>query len=570
MFTPRVSVFSMRGMQRVEPVPPTSMPARAAAPSRALRRVTALVLIAGLGLTLWAARSAQMREQQRIDAEFQAESHALARAVEREMALFSSVLLSLGELHSLSESISAADFAEFAKKGLLHQKNILGAFAFAQRIPHELRTALETQSNPAHPQPPIVEFGPDGLQPAGPRPEYYPITYQSPEEGIGLPIGFDLASLPGQLDAIARMAASGEVTIGAALAAHAPDAPPAFLVCAPIGQGPAFSGFTSAPLWPQQLLDRAAQQTRIQRIQVTLFDPRYGRPPPARTALHRVEQTIALADQRWTLRVEAGSEYRGAKSSNAPRLIALGGGVATLLLAWALSLLAGRAREIERAVRQRTAELEAANQQLAQEMDERARLESALQDAATREKQRIGQDLHDSLGQKLTGAVYLARALEPDVAPAGRESVAKLVDLLKDAVAQVRRTARGLAPLEVGEDGLASALRRLAEETCDVFNIACSVAEQGRPLGLQPEAAVQLYYLAQEAVHNAIRHGHARNIQIELAARELRVIDDGCGFDPRATTAGAGLRIMRHRAQRAGGRLEIESTAAGSTIAVRW
>ncbi|HMP76691.1 MAG TPA: CHASE domain-containing protein [Kiritimatiellia bacterium] len=545
---------------------------RASTPSRSLVFLVVLVLVLGLGLTLWAAHAARVREAQRIEGEFRAEAQALARAVEREMALFTSVLASLGELHTLSEGISAADFAEFARKGLLHQKAILGPFGFAQRIPLEVRVALETPSDgdaAAPPQLSIVEWGDQGLQSAEIRPEYYPLTYQSSDQGLGFPDGFDLATLNGQREAIARMQAGGGPAIGAVLRAADPAAPAGFLVSAPIGEGGQFTGFTVARLWPQELLERALRQVRVRQVQVTFYDPMYGRPPAASTAVHVGEWPVALADQRWVLRCEAGVDYQQGRASPASALIRGGGSAATLLLALVLGLLATRARAIERTVRERTAELEHANRQLAAEMDERARLEEAMHTAALREKQRIGHDLHDSLGQKLTGAVYLARSLSHALPQAEQGAVDKLVDLLKDAVAQVRRTARGLAPLEVGEDGLAPGLRRLAEETCDVFNIACSFREEGSPAFLSSEAAVHLYHIAQEAVNNAIRHGEAREIRIELTPRALRIIDNGRGFDASATVAGAGLRIMRHRATRAGARLDIHSTpGSGATIAI--
>ncbi len=548
------------------------MPPRAATPSRSLRLVLLLVLVLGLGLTLWAAQSARLRERQRIDAEFRAEAQALARAVEREMALFTSVLASLGDLHTLSEGISAADFAEFARKGLSHQKSILGPFGFAQRIPLEVRVALESSENPKSeiesPQSSILEFGPGGPQPAGLRPDYFPLTYQTPDGGLNLPLGFDLATLPGQAEAIARMATGGGPALGASIGAAEPGGASGFLVSAPIGAGEAFRGFTLARLWPQELLDRALRQARVRQLQVTLFDPVYGRPPVATTARFSAEFPVALADQAWVLRCEAGADYQETRTGRAWLLILAGGSAATLLLALVLGLLSSRARAIERTVRERTAELETANRQLAAEMDERARLEEAMHTATLREKQRIGQDLHDSLGQKLTGAVYLARALGVAPSPETPAQVEKLVDLLKDAIAQVRRTARGLAPLEVGEDGLVPGLRRLAEETCDVFNIACSFRETGAPPSLAPGAAIHLYHIAQEAVHNAVRHGGAREITVELSPRALRIIDNGRGFDPAATSAGAGLRIMRHRATRIGATLNVTSSPQGTTLTI--
>ena len=539
-------------------------------PSRSLGLMVLLVLVVGLILTGLAAHQSRTREQRRIAAEFRLESESLAQAFEREMGLFLGVLSSLGELHTLSDRISLSDFAEFTQKGLLHQKSILGAFGFAQRIPLELRPAFESPDGSGAAPIPIVEPGPDSVQPAGLRPQYYPLTYQSPPDGLGLPNGFDLASLPGQLEAIARMAIGGGPVLGASVPAPDPDGATGFLVSAPIGVGADFTGFTVARLWPQQLLNRALRQARVRQVQVTLFDPVFGRPPAAASARHTHELPVMIADQVWILRCEAGSDYQATRAASAWLFILIGGASATLLLAVLLALLAGRARAIERTVRERTLQLEEANRRLASEMDERARLETAMHSAGEREKQRIGQDLHDSLGQKLTGAVYLARALESDLPPTGREQAGKLVELLKDAVSQVRRTARGLAPLEVGEDGLAPALRRLAEETCDVFNIACSFRESGAPTHLSTEAAAHLYHIAQEAVNNAVRHGAAREIQIELTPSMLRVHDNGRGFDAAQTAAGAGLRIMRHRARHAGGTLEVASSNAGTTVCVRF
>lgn len=537
-------------------------------PSRALWALVAVTLAVGFALTAWAARASRAREAQRIEAEFLIEAQALARAVEREIGLFMGVLTSLGELHTLSDAISEEAFAEFVGKGLLHQKAILGPFGFAQRIPGELRAAVEFAGE-AEPRFAITEWSPDGLRPAAARDEYFPLTYQSPENGLGLPLGFDLAALPGQREAIERLRAGGGPALGAPIQGADSNAPSGFFVLAPIGAGGEFRGFTVARLWPQVLLDRAMRQARVRQVQITFFDPVFGVPPPAETAQHIAEFPVMLADQPWVLRCEAGEEYRELRAGDSAQLILAGGGAATLLLAVVLGLLAGRARAIERTVAERTAELREANRQLAEEMDERARLEEAMHSATLREKQRIGQDLHDSLGQKLTGAVYLARALGSAPEPERAESLEKLIDLLKDAIAQVRRTARGLAPLEVGEDGLAPGLRRLAEETCDVFNIACSFEEKGSPSGLSAQAAVHLYHIAQEAVHNAVRHGKATDIRMILSADGLKIEDNGRGFDPAATSSGAGLRIMRHRAERAGASCEVQSSARGTIITIR-
>jgi signal transduction histidine kinase len=539
------------------------------APSRALWALVGCTLAAGFFLTAWAARASREREARRIESEFKIEAQTLANALEREASLFAGVLSSLGELHTLSDAVSEEAFAEFVGKGLLHQKAILGPFGFAQRIPAEVRAAIELAGAEAAPFR-ITEWTPTGLMPAGARDEYFPLTYQTPENGLGLPLGFDLGALPGQREAIERMRAGGGPALGASIQGPDPSAPPGFFVLAPIRAGSEFRGFTVARLWPQLLLERALEQTRLTGVQVTFYDPAFGAPPLAESALYIAEFPVALADHPWMLRCEAGDDYRASRGAGVARLIGIGGAAGTLLLALALGQVAGRARAIERTVRERTEELREANRQLAEEMDERARLEEAMHTAALREKQRIGQDLHDSLGQKLTGAVYLARALATAPEDERAETAEKLIDLLKDSVAQVRRTARGLAPLEVGEDALAPGLRRLAEETCDVFNIACSFEEIGAPPRLSMEAAAHVYHIAQEAVTNAVRHGKATDVRMMLSADALRIVDNGCGFDAAATAGGAGLRIMRHRAMRAGGTFDIRSAPGRTEVIVAW
>jgi signal transduction histidine kinase len=224
-------------------------------------------------------------------------------------------------------------------------------------------------------------------------------------------------------------------------------------------------------------------------------------------------------------------------------------------------------------VRERTRELDEANRRLQAEMEERARLESEMLDLSQREQERLGRDLHDSLGQKLTGAVYLSRALLgqlPDAAAEARDATEKINALLKEAVGQVRMIARGLAPIQLGEDGLPDALRRLAADSASVFGLSCSY-EGGPSFPLNSTAAHHLYHIAQESVHNAIRHGLATRIILRLRRdgplAELQVEDNGRGLAATAPSSGGmGLRIMRYRADLIGGRLELLSQPGGGTI----
>lgn len=527
------------------------------------------VLAAGVIASVAGWNLSATRQQQVLRNEFNAQAGQLAGAVTREIGLFTSVLESLGELHNLSDRISSLDFEEFARKGLRHQAAVLGAFAFAQRIPLDVRAVLESGEDDQAMR--FVEYGAEGrLQSAGLRPAYFPLTYQHPDEALHLPIGFDLATLPGQAEALQRMQESGRPALGAPISEEGRSG---YLACAPIltkDPTPQLSGFTASILWPEQLLNRALSQTLAQGLSVSLYDPGLMRPPMEIPSL-LYEAPLRVVDQAWVFRCEATEDYHAAHASALPWII-LGAGLAlTLLLALQVSSLAARTALIEQTVQQRTAELSAANRQLAEEMEERLRLEQEIHDVTAREQQRIGQDLHDSLGQKLAGAVFLSRALAgqlPDEQAEARGNAEKINEILKDAVSQVRRTARGLTPVEVNENGLAQALRRLAEETCGVFNIACSFRAEGPAQVRKAVSATHLYHIAQEAVNNAIRHGQARDIAIVLRTGDqdgsLLVEDNGRGMaDGYERSGGAGLRIMRHRAHSIGGRLDISARPGG-------
>ena len=201
---------------------------------------------------------------------------------------------------------------------------------------------------------------------------------------------------------------------------------------------------------------------------------------------------------------------------------------------------------------------------IARDITERRRLEKEILHIAGREQQRIGHDLHDTLGQQLTGIAFLSKALQqtlaarqaPEAAEAGQ-----IAALLGKAVGQTRYIAHGLAPAEVGGTGLADVLRQLAQETRETFNVECRFRDRDGGT-LQDSVTVnQLHQIALEAVHNAVRHGRSSRIEIELRHTgrrgSLTVRDDGVWAEP-PKGRGMGLRVMRHRAEIIGGTLSIE------------
>jgi PAS domain S-box-containing protein len=205
---------------------------------------------------------------------------------------------------------------------------------------------------------------------------------------------------------------------------------------------------------------------------------------------------------------------------------------------------------------------------------ERKQLEQAILETSAREQRRIGQDLHDGLGQHLTGVAFLSKAHEQRLAdrrlPEAADA-AKIVGLVNEAINKTRQLARGLLPVLSDSFGLMSALQQLASEVEELFHVRCRFDCEAPVRNLDEACAAHLYHMAQEAVHNAIEHGKAAEIAIGLSAGGgeglLTIRDDGCGIPelPPGHT-GIGLRIMCYRAGMIGGALRIEQLAGRGTL----
>jgi PAS domain S-box-containing protein len=202
------------------------------------------------------------------------------------------------------------------------------------------------------------------------------------------------------------------------------------------------------------------------------------------------------------------------------------------------------------------------------DVSRRRELERQVLETATEEEQRIGRELHDGVGQELTGLGMLADALARQLdgsTEAQRNLATKLVDGLHRAHQQVRTMCRELVLTEMDGEGLRLALSTLADRTRDHTGVECSVDCPNPVTPPSPIAARHLYRIAQEAVSNAVRHGRPEHVRIELdtTAHGLRlcVEDDGTGV-PNAgghpwETRGLGLSTMRYRAGLIGGALHV-------------
>jgi PAS domain S-box-containing protein len=208
------------------------------------------------------------------------------------------------------------------------------------------------------------------------------------------------------------------------------------------------------------------------------------------------------------------------------------------------------------------------------DITERKQLEKAILDISGREQQRIGQDLHDGLGQHLTGIAFMAKVHEARLAEKDSpetEDSAKIVKLVNEAIHKTRELARGFLPVVSDAQGLMAALQLWADEVEDLFGIFCRFQCDTPVLIDDNNMATHLYHIAKEAVNNAVKHGESHSIRIELTAEsgrgKLVIKDDGKGItESIAASHGMGLRIMKYRSGMIGGVLHVRRGKTGGTI----
>ena len=197
-----------------------------------------------------------------------------------------------------------------------------------------------------------------------------------------------------------------------------------------------------------------------------------------------------------------------------------------------------------------------------------------------KERNRLGQDLHDGLAQELTAGCYMIRSIKSRWQESMPEHAASVFDelseLLQRSQTKSRRLARILYPVELEREGLAMALKDLAVNTSKVFEVDCQVVIEGPEFRDENELVKnQFYRIAQEAVQNAVRHAQAKSIRIIMANLDdklhLEVGDDGIGIEEEKKNTGMGLRIIRHRSEMIGASLSIESTPKkGTRVRCQW
>jgi PAS domain S-box-containing protein len=209
----------------------------------------------------------------------------------------------------------------------------------------------------------------------------------------------------------------------------------------------------------------------------------------------------------------------------------------------------------------------------------RRQLERQVLEISEREQRRIGQDVHDGVGQHIAAAKLMcaavARRLSARRVPFARLA-ARTERELSEALDETRRVARGLHPVHAGSDALMAALRDLAVSVGGMGRIRCRFVCRQPVLVADHSVATHLYRIAQEATNNAVRHGRPRRVVIALEGRDgtvrLTVRDDGRGLPIRARpVAGLGLSIMRYRASVIGASFTVSSNGRrGTAVVCEW
>jgi PAS domain S-box-containing protein len=200
------------------------------------------------------------------------------------------------------------------------------------------------------------------------------------------------------------------------------------------------------------------------------------------------------------------------------------------------------------------------------DVTEMKELQKEMSTAIEEERQRIGRDLHDDLGQILTGATFLLQSLKEDLRDSPLlDEVSKIEELIRNAVTKTRNISRVLSPVEIVENNLVAALEEMVIQIEKIFVISCQVHCVDDIVVPDSQVATNLFYIVREAVTNALKHSYANSIDIFLRIDAgtiiIEVRDDGIGLkDQSGGKGGLGMRIMKYRAGLIGARVDYEAS----------
>lgn len=211
---------------------------------------------------------------------------------------------------------------------------------------------------------------------------------------------------------------------------------------------------------------------------------------------------------------------------------------------------------------------------IVRDITDRMRLEREVLEISTQEQQRIGRDLHDGLGQELTGIAFLTDVHQKRLAAADRpeaKDAGELKALVNQAIDHTRALVRGLCPVNLDEDGFMFSMQQLAESIAQLHGVKCRFTFDEPVFISDYNISTNLYFIAHEAANNAVRHGNPKRIDIELHTNGrhalIQVKDDGQGMPKSGNPGtGRGLEIMNYRARVIGGTISVKPNQPTGTI----
>ncbi len=205
--------------------------------------------------------------------------------------------------------------------------------------------------------------------------------------------------------------------------------------------------------------------------------------------------------------------------------------------------------------------------------EEKSRLEGQIIAVSEEERAAIGRDLHDDLCSHLSGVELLSKVLHQKLeqeVPERAGQLARIRDLIKNAIDKTRRLSHGLYPVHIIEYGLEAALEELVVEVENVFRLQCFLDYRNEAFETDGNLVIHLHYILREAVFNAARHGNASRIDVQVHITGdsflARVKDNGCGFDEKGNRRGLGFYTMEYRARMIGASMAIRSVLNQGTV----
>ncbi|HQP49561.1 MAG TPA: PAS domain S-box protein [Spirochaetota bacterium] len=205
------------------------------------------------------------------------------------------------------------------------------------------------------------------------------------------------------------------------------------------------------------------------------------------------------------------------------------------------------------------------------------RLQETITTISERERQQLGQDLHDDLGQHLTGISYMITVLRQKLQDNGyseAEDAAQISRQIKSAIERLRKLSRGLCPISIEKDGFIDALKEMCAGVEEIYAIPCRFHVRGDIDIPDSLKAINLFYIAQESVNNALKHAHPGLIDITVSHEDSLISmtirnDYGVMVDTITGKKGIGIEVMKYRANLIGGSVEIIEEDSQFTVAVR-